>query len=202
MFIQVIEGHTSDPVALQQRSDAWHREVEPGAIGYLGSTGGVPSARPAIFGVRIERKEAAQQNSDRPEQSAWWAETEKCFDGPVTFHDTSDVQVMDHGDADSAGFVQVMEGHCTDYRRAHEMTEQADDVLRTARPDLIGTVTAYHDGDAFTEVAYFTSQDEARRAEQHMPSDMAEEFAEFQQVMQVERYLDLEHPWLASAQRS
>jgi len=199
MFIQVIEGHTSDPMALHRQSDAWHREIEPGAIGYLGSTGGVTSDGDAIFVIRFESVDAAMQNSKRPEQSSWWSETEKCFDGPITIHDTTDVQVMDHGDKDQAHFVQVMEGHVTDKERAHSMNDQADETLRTARPDLIGTVTAFHDGDAFTEVAYFTSQEDARKAEHEMPSEMPEEFADFQDVMKVERYLDIEEPWLASA---
>ena len=58
MFIQVIEGHTSDPMALHRQSDAWHREIEPGAIGYLGSTGGVTSDGDAIFVVRFESVDA------------------------------------------------------------------------------------------------------------------------------------------------
>lgn len=80
------------------------------------------------------------------------------------------------------------------------MNDQADETLRTVRPDLIGTVTAFHDGDVFTEVVYFTSQDDARKAEHEMPSEMPEEFVDFQDIMKVERYLDIEEPWLASAQ--
>ena len=111
MFIQVIEGRTERPEELHERLDIWQRDLMPGAIGYLGSTGGCTSSGDCILIARFESRDAAQRNSDRPEQGAWWAETEKCFDGPVRFHDTDDVQLMSHGELDSAHFVQVMEGH-------------------------------------------------------------------------------------------
>ena len=67
--------------------------------------------------------QVAEGCSDRPEQAAWWAETERLFDGDVTFHDTEDVHIMSHGDLDQAHFVQVMEGHVTDRTRASELAE-------------------------------------------------------------------------------
>ena len=118
MFIQVIEGRTDRPEELHERLEIWQRDLMPGAIGYLGSTGGCTSSGDCILIARFESRDAAQQNSDRPEQGAWWAETEKCFDGPVRFHDTDDVQLMSHGELDSAHFVQVMEGHVSDRRQA------------------------------------------------------------------------------------
>ena len=38
--------------------------------------------------ARFESEEAAQANSDRPEQGAWWAETAKVFDGEATFRNS------------------------------------------------------------------------------------------------------------------
>ncbi len=106
---------------------------------------------------------------------------------------------MQHGDLDRARFVQVMEGRVTDKRRAHEMERESDPILAEARPDLLGSVTAFY-GDEFTEVAYFTSESEAREAEtKPMPNDMAEQFKEWQSVMAVERYLDIKDPWLIKA---
>ena len=114
MFIQVIEGKTQDPDALHRQLEVWERDLLPGAIGYLGSTGGCTSNGDCILVARFESQEAAQRNSERPEQTQWWQDTEKCFDGAVTFHDSVDVQVMTHGTLDEAQFVQVMEGHVTD----------------------------------------------------------------------------------------
>ncbi|HKY15237.1 MAG TPA: hypothetical protein VJM33_09955 [Microthrixaceae bacterium] len=200
MFIQVIEGRTDDPEALRMRDEIWHRDLQPGAVGYLGSTGGVTTNGDVIIVVRFESEEAAQANAARPEQSEWWAETEKCFDGPVRFHDTTDVQQMRHGGADDAGFVQVMEGHVTDREQARQLEDQSDEVLADVRPDLIGTTTAFFPDDTFTEVAYFTSEQEARAGESaEIPPDVAERFAQWEGVMKVDRYLDLSDPWMASA---
>ncbi len=200
MFIQVIEGRTSDPEAVHRRLEVWERELMPGAIGYLGSTGGCTDDGSCILIARFESTDAAQANSDRPEQSAWWEETAKCFDGPVRFHDTEHVMVMDHGDMSSARFVQVMEGHVADRERAERMERESDQFLATARPDLLGSITAYFDGDEFCEVAYFTSEEEARRMEQQMPDgDAADMFQEFQEVMRVDQYLDIRQPWMTTA---
>jgi len=200
MFIQVIEGKTNDAEALHRRIEVWERDLKPGAIGYLGSTGGCTSTGDCILVARFESREAAQRNSDRPEQDEWWKETERCFDGPVRFHESTEVQVMQHGELDGAHFVQVMEGHVTDRDRAIALEQHADPMLAEARPDLLGAVTAFFDGDEFTEVAYFTSVEAAREGEsKEMPSDAADAFAEWQDVMKVERYLDIDEPWLTKA---
>jgi hypothetical protein len=200
MFIQVMEGKTKDADALHERIEVWKRDLMPGAIGYLGSTGGCTSSGDCILIARFESADAARRNSARPEQDAWWKETEKVFDGPVRFHESEDVQVMQHGTLDDAHFVQVMEGHVTDRDRAVELEREADPVLASARPDLLGSVTAFFGDGEFTEVAYFTDEAAARAGEsQGMPEEMADKFAQWQTVMPVERYLDIREPWLASA---
>ncbi len=197
MFIQVMHGRTNDPEALHRRLEKWESELRPGATGYLGSTGGCTSDGSCILIARFDSTEAARRNSERPEQTAWWQETEKLFDGPVMFHDTEDVHLMAHGDLDSAGFVQVMDGHVDDHDRAVALEREADPMLAKVRPDLLGTLTAFYDGDGFTEVAYFTSETAARRAEAaEMPEDAAAMLEEFQRVMHVDRYFDITEPWL------
>jgi hypothetical protein len=200
MFIQVIEGHTERPEEVHERLEIWQRDLMPTAIGYLGSTGGCTSSGDCILIARFESRDAAQQNSDRPEQGEWWEETEKLFDGPVRFHDTDDVQLMTHGEMDSAHFVQVMEGHVSNPRRLAELERESDPILAELRPDLLGSVTGYFGDDEFVEVAYFTSEAEARRAEQRdMPDQMASKFAEWERLMKVEKYIDISDPWLVSA---
>ena len=200
MFIQVMEGRTDNPEAVHQRMEIWERDLMPGAIGYLGSTGGCTSAGDCILIARFESREAAQRNSDRPEQTAWWNETEKCFDGPVRFHDTDNVQLMTHGKLDNAHFVQVMEGHISDLERLVALEHEADPFLAKVRPELIGTVTAYFADNEFTEIAYFTSEAAARQGEQReIPAEMAAKFAEWEKLAKVERYIDITDPWLVSA---
>ena len=200
MFIQVIEGKTSDPEALHRQLDVWERDLRPGATGYLGSTGGCTSTGDCILVARFESREAAQRNSERPEQTRWWQETEKLFDGPVRFHDSVDVQVMQHGNLDEAHFVQVMEGHVTDRDRAMQLEKESDPILSELRPDLLGAVTAYFDDREFTELAYFTSEEAAREGERRdVEGDAAKQMAEWQDVMKVERYLDITDPWLVKS---
>lgn len=200
MFIQVIEGKTKDPDAVHRQLDAWERELLAGAIGYLGSTGGCTDAGDCILVARFESADAARRNSERPEQDRWWRETEQLFDGPVRFHDTEHVEMMTHGDLNQARFVQVMEGHVSSLDRAVELTHESDPILTDLRPELLGAVTAFFDDDEFTEVAYFTTEADARDGEaRDMPEGAAESFAEWEQVMKVERYLDLADPWLTAA---
>lgn len=200
MFVQVIEGRTADPVRMHERLEVWEQELKPGAIGYLGSTAGCTADGSCIIVARFESRDAAERNAARPEQTEWWRETERCFDGEVRFHDSEDVHVMTHGRLDDAHFVQVMEGHVTDRTRAGELEAEADAPLAELRPDLLGSVVAYFDDGEFTDVAYFRSQAEARAGEQQdMPAEMAEHVGEWQQVMKVETYLDLDEPWLISA---
>lgn len=198
MFIQVIEGRTSDQDALRRRFDVWEKEVRPGAVGYLGSAGGCTDDGSFLVAARFEDRDAAMANSQRPEQTAWWEETESCLDGPATFHDTEDVRVMAHGRLEDAQFVQVMEGHVTDRARADALETESDAVLAELRPDLLGSITAYYGKDDFADIAYFRSEAEAREGEQReMPSDLAEVFGEWERVMKVDRYLDIREPWLA-----
>ncbi|MEI2698530.1 MAG: hypothetical protein V9E94_09310 [Microthrixaceae bacterium] len=197
MFIQVIQGRTSDPEALHRRLDVWERDLRPGAIGYLGSAGGCTADGSFIMAVRFTDRDAAMRNGARKEQGEWWSATEKCLDGPASFHDTEDVHVMAHGKLEDAHFVQVMEGHVTDRVRAEALEREADPVLAEARPDLLGSVTAYYDEDNYADFAYFTSEAEAREAEQReIPPALAEKFGEWEQLMKVDRYLDITEPWM------
>lgn len=197
MFIQVIEGRTSDPEALRRQMDVWERELKPGAEGYLGSAGGCTADGSFIMAVRFSDRDAAMRNGARAAQSAWWRETERCLDGPATFHDTEDVHVMTNGRLEDAGFVQVMEGHVTDRARAVELERESDSVLPEVRPDLLGSVTAYYGDDNYADFAYFTSEADARNGEQReVPPEMAEMFGDWERVMKVDRFLDVADPWL------
>ena len=200
MFVQVIEGKTSDPDAVHRQLEIWERDLKPGAIGYLGSTGGCTSQGDCILLVRFESRDHAMRNSDRPEQTTWWEQTETCFDGPVRFHDTDDVQIMGHGRLDEAHFVQAMEGRVTDVRRAHEIETDADAVLAEERPELLGSVTAFFDDGEFTELAYFTDESAARAGERkELSAAAAASFAAWTETMPVDRFLDLDQPWMMTA---
>jgi hypothetical protein len=202
MFIQVIQGKVADAEGLWAAMDSWKRDLQPGAEGWLGSTGGITDDGMFVATVRFESEEAARRNSMRPEQGAWWARTEKCFDGPVTFFDCPQVDVWMQGGSDSAGFVQVMEGHTSDADRMRRLMERYTEEMKRMRPEIIGATIALHGDGAFVETVYFTSEAEAREHEtMPPPPEMAEAMQSDQNLMADLTYLDLHEPWLVSPGR-
>ena len=203
MFIQVIQGMCSDESALRGQMDRWREELAPGADGWLGGTYGMTDDGQFVGVVRFESREAAARNSLRPEQGAWWEEASRCFEGEVTFHDCDDAILMLDGGSDDAGFVQVIQGRVEDADRFRTFMSQPMDMLHQARPEIIGGTIAIDADGFFTETMSFRSEDEARRGEQNeMPDEMAAEFAREMEQVQDMRYLDLHHPWFATATRS
>ncbi len=166
MFVQLIQGRTSDAEAVRAALDTWVEELQPGSIGWLGSTVGVADDGRFVAVARFESAEAAARNSERPEQSRWWEETQRHFDGEVTFADSEDVEVDLTGDPDRAGFVQVMQGRVTDRERAKELVAQlSTEEMADLRPEILGSVMINHEPDRWAQVIYFTSEAEAREGE-------------------------------------
>jgi hypothetical protein len=199
MFLQIIQGRIGDADGARQAMERWERDLEPGATGWLGGTYGITDDGELVAVVRFESKEAAERNSARPEQAAWWPEMERCFAGPVTFHDCADVQVLLGGGSDEAGFVQVIQGRVRDRNKLHALADQAGEVIAKVRPDVIGATFAIDDAGFFTQTVAFTSEQTARTAEQQdMPADAARLVDEEMALLDDVRYLDLHQPWFAS----
>jgi len=200
MFVQIIQGKTSNPEALRAAVDRWMQDLAPGATGWLGSTGGVTEDGRFISAVRFESEEAARRNSERPEQGQWWAQTEKLFDGAATFRDSSDVTVDVPGDPDRAGFVQIMQGRTSDPDRAKQLMNQDADKWAAARPDMIGSAVIDHDGGAYTMIMYFTSEAAAREGERkEVPEELRAIMEEMNKLSVGEtEFFDLEQPALRS----
>jgi hypothetical protein len=196
MFVQIIEGQVADAARLAHQLDRWGAELRAGAAGFIGSTAGITDDGRAIVVARFESAEAAQANSARPEQTAWWTETETCFDGPVTFTESTEVEAFLAGGSDGAGFVQVMEGTHADRDRLHQLDEVLEEVAPEVRPDLLGGFRAWTAPDAYVEVAYFTTEAEARAGERAMPDEIGQQMADLEAAMGDVEYLDLRHPIL------
>ena len=198
MFVQIITGRVRDADEIRRHDELWRTNVMPGAKGFLGSTIGVTDDNRFIAFVRFSDAAAARANSDRPEQGAWWSEFEKSLDGAPTFRESSDVALLFDGGSDKAGFVQVMEGSVSDRAKAEAFeTPEMLAELRTARPDLMGSVRAWFDGGKFVDVAYFTNEEEARKGESSEafsgPSD------QYMSLFNDMTFLDLRDPILTSA---
>ncbi|MBJ8348870.1 hypothetical protein [Antrihabitans sp. YC2-6] len=202
MFIQVIQGHASDADGLRRCMDRWADELEPGATGYLGTTCGLCDDGTFIALARFESEDAARRNSERPEQGVWWAETERCFDGPVTFMDCPEVTQWMGGGSDEAGFVQIMEGHTSDPARMRELLTQAGERIHELRPEILGGTMSTFGDDGYVEAIYFTSEADAR-AHEHIdiPDDLRTLFEEENRLAGDVTYFDIHKPMLVSARR-
>ena len=203
MFVQVIQGKVIDPTALRVAMDRWLSEVGPSSIGWLGSTGGVTEDGRFILFARFSSEEQAMRNSDRPEQSAWWAETSKLFDGEATFKNSIAVDEDLVGDPDSAGFVQFVLGKMSDPERGRALMRQNPQAWTELRPDLLGTVTAVHEGGEMTTAAYFTSEEDARAGEAvEIPEELKRGMEEVNSLtVGKPEFLDIKEPWLDSPKR-
>jgi hypothetical protein len=196
MFVQVIEGRVSDRDGLRRQMDRWQGELRPGATDFLGSTAGVTDDGYAITFARFESAAAAKANNDRAEQGQWWAETEKLYEGGVTFTDSEDIDTFLGGGSNDAGFVQVMKG-TADRDRLHAMDRSFEQHAPSFRPDIIGGIRVWTGPDRYTEVAYFTSEADARAGEKkEPPPELAGEMGEFEDMMANVQFLDLKDPWL------
>ncbi len=168
MFIQIIKGKVGDAGLLRQQSDSWLSDVKPGAVGYLGSTTGVTPDGTAVFVARFESEDAAQANNQRPEQGIWWEATAPAFDGEVTFQDCKEVDLMFGGGSDAAGFVQLIEARAVDPAAMRAASLAMEDDLKAMRSDILGGMVAWHGDRQFTQIMYFTSEEEARLGESQM----------------------------------
>jgi hypothetical protein len=200
MFVQVIEAKTSDPEGMRKQFDKWVAELQPGAKGYVGTTAGIAADGRLVAFARFESEAAARANSERPEQGAWWAETEKLLDGPAQFSESSDVENFLAGGSDDAGFVQVMKVAGVDRVKVKEGDAQFEPLAPTLRPDLIGGLRVWTGPDSMIEANYFTSEAEARAGEnQPPPPEFAEGFADFMAMMSKAEFIDFTDPYLHSA---
>jgi len=198
MFVQVIQGHVSDSARVRAQLDKWVAEVASGAVGWLGSTSGVTEDGQVVALARFESREAAQQNSDRPEQTAWWEEMASLFTDEPVFHDSTSVDVDTPSDPSQAGFVQVMQGRSSDSDRARELMANDPTDWQAFRPDILGTLSVGHDGDAWTMAIYFTSEEAAREGEQKEPPPEMQQMMKEMDSLSVGEpvFFDLKDPWL------
>jgi len=201
MFVQVLQGRVADPGQLRKALDEWVTDLAPGAVGWLGTTAGITDDGRFVALARFDTAEHAAENSNRPEQDAWWRRTSGLFDGEPTFSDSRNVMVDVSGDPDQAGFVQVMRGRGSDPERARQLMAEDPTDWQAFRPEIIGSVAVEHDGGAYTMAMYFTSEAEAREGEQkEPPPELQKQMAEINALQIGEpEFIDLREPWLYTA---
>jgi hypothetical protein len=182
MFVQIIEGKTSDSEGFRRVLEERRPDAMTGAIGFLGATTVIAADGTVVTMGRFESEEKAQQNSARPEQTAFFEELTKHVAGEPTFHNCTEVETFLNGGSDDAGFVQFMIGTATDKARAKKLEQELMPALSQQRPDVIGGITAW-DGNWWCQAIYFTSEAEARDGEKRMENMPAEDGAKFAEMM-------------------
>lgn len=196
MFIQIIQGRSTRHDEIRAMAEHWREELGPTVPGWLGGTFGFTDDDRFLGIVRFESREAAMANSARPEQAAWAERMKALMDGPVEYHDCDDVTMFLGGGSDEAGFVQVIRGKVTDKERLKSMMSDTRK-LHEIRPEILGGTLAIEADGTFIETVAFTDEESARAGER---KEMPPEFGELGQLMHDEEYLDLHHPWFASAE--
>jgi hypothetical protein len=191
MFVQVLKGKSTNPEAMLALGQKWQTELRPGAKGYLGSTVGAAADGTFVAVIQFTDDVAAKENSDRPEQDAFFKEMSQYIDGEPSFRESSDTSLLFDGPSEKATFVQLMESTCKDRAKAEAMEPPMLDQLRTARPDLLGGLRLWI-GDKAIEVAYFTSEADARKAEQS--ADFSGPQEEFMSLYDNMTFTDLPNP--------
>ena len=195
-FVQMIRGPLDDEAAAWKLLDRWDSDLRSGATGFLGSTAGITTDGQLVLVARFEDESNAARNASRPEQGEWWSEFETALSGPASFFDSSEVDLSMGGGSDDAGFVQIMIG-TGDREQVRAAIAGAEEVLRRERPDILGGFTAWR-GERFFDVAYFTTEAEARAGENKELSDEGRAaFEQFGELLNVEEYLDIPNPRLA-----
>lgn len=200
MFVQVIQGEVSEAGQARAALDRWVEELAPGSSGWLGTTAGVTDDGRFIALARFESEEAAQGNSDRPEQGAWWAETAQLFTGDPSFTNSRNVIVDITGDPDEAGFVQVMRGRGSDPERARELMNDDSEDWSAFRPEILGSVGVEHQGGAYTMAIFFTSEQAAHQGESKEPPPNLKAQMDEMAALNIgtPESFDLKDPWLYS----
>src|SRR5512133_4072921 len=172
MFIQVIQGRATNPPGIRRDLGRWQRQLAADADGWLGSTTGITEDGWSITVVHFASEAHARRNSDRPEQREWWRDASQHL-ARVVSHDAPKVHTYRDGGSDEAGFVQVIQGHSDDLERLASLGHDQEEVLAREAPHILGMTVAEHadrPGD-FTQIMYFTSEQDARRFEQEPPAE-------------------------------
>jgi hypothetical protein len=200
VFVQVVTGLVANPRVARAAVERWAVETGPLTPGWCGTTAGLAGDGLLVGVVRFADAASAWRALTNTDQRAWWDRASGIFTGPVVLCGSSDVVMIGSG-SDDAGFVQVVQGRTRDARRFRSLTRELGGRLIDLRPDILGYLVALHDEGrgAFTEVAWFTSEEEARTGgERDAPEDLAGLIDEEQGLLLDLEYLDVPVPWLSS----
>ena len=193
MHVRFIRAKVADVDGLRAHLERGEGQLTADAVGFLGSTAGITAKGDFVALARFDSAAAAAANRERIEAGEWWRELLTYLDGEPAVKETERVSVLMAG-SDDAGFVQIMEG-TGDPDALAALDEQFVAIAPEYRPDIMGGYRAYFADGTWADVAYFTSEAEARAGEsREMPPEVAKLFEEFGRVAGITVYHDLNDP--------
>ena len=196
MFIQVMQGRATNPLGIRDELNRWQRQLATDADGWLGATAGVTEDGWSVVVMYFDSERQARRSRDRPEHRAWWQQASQHL-GEVAFHDAPQVRSFVDGRSDLAGYVQVIQGHIDDLEHMASLGGDQEEVLAREAPHILGVTVAEHadrPGD-FTQILYFTSEQDARRFEGEPLADADESVQEERRGLMTNlRSFDLRDP--------
>jgi hypothetical protein len=198
VFIQVIQGRALDPPGIRRELNRWQRQLATDADGWLGATAGVTEDGWSVVVMHFDSERQARRSSDRPEHRAWWREASRHL-GEVALHDAPRVRLFGEGRWEGAGYVQVVQGHLDELEGMASLGGDQEEALAREAPHILGVTVAEHAdrlGD-FTQILYFTSEQDAQRFAPELQADVAEPAqAERRGLLTNLRSFDLRDPQL------
>jgi len=198
MFVLTVHARTINPEGVREHVLTWPARVGIGAVGWLGSTGGVSTDGDFILLMRFESEEAAWITSDLPENGRWWQICSRHLDTRPAFTGSSKVTGILSGGSDDAAAVRIIRG-----RTAQNLFRDSLRRLETLSPNeraaLIGGIVAWHERDQFTEALYLKSKDFAKFRQRGMfPTPLLRFIDEHETSILDGTVIDLDEPWLIS----
>lgn len=188
MFSQVAQAHTTDPAAAQRALKRW--ATIPGVVNV---TAGITEDGRLIAVITYESEESAHSATH---------DRQALLNGRVSVRDGTRTDLFTPGDLTRSSFVQVVQGQVTDIVEARRHRDLLEEALAEHLPCLLGTLTVEHDGQRFTRVLYFSTEEEARAVERDTPAEVRHiDEGALRLLTGPVEFTDLRDPWVLVPQR-
>jgi hypothetical protein len=191
MFLQLHRATVTDTDAAHECLDRWATALRSDP-GWLGTTAGVTDDGQSFTVTRYASAGAVHGAETRGAREAWHAEMSHLSAHPVSCQDCGQVITQLRGDSPDARFVQLLQGHLADLDRLEHALEVAGPWEADARSDIIGGLLGLHGDGGFTQVVYFTSEEDARAGESR---EAPEQTGEVGALVSDLAFFDLRSPW-------
>ncbi|HEV7827151.1 MAG TPA: hypothetical protein VGP02_19850 [Mycobacteriales bacterium] len=191
MFLQVHHATVDDRDGAHECLDRWATALRSDP-GWLGTTAGVTDDGQSFTLTRYASADAVHGAETRGARDSWHAEMSHLSAHPIRCQDCGQVITQLRGDSPEARFVQLVQGRMADLDRLEHALEVAGPWEADARSDIIGGLLGLHGDGGFTQIVYFTSEDDAREGE-HL--EAPEETGEVSALVSDLTFFDLHAPW-------